>query len=240
MAEQITYTETHSVQDTDADVGGWMKPSALLRYAGRLANDQSHDLGMDDAFFRRIQRAYLLGKQTLEFDRIPRKGERLTFTTIPERSRRGANKRITLVQDETGERVAMVDSRWIVVDTTQNRIVRHPEELTEHHWNEEVPWELPQTMPRAETLLAGGTCRAGYSLCDLNGHLNNTCYLDVACDVLPLAQLRAHPVRRASVRYHREVPLGEEMELFYGRAGEGWYVVGRRQEQSAFEAFLGF
>lgn len=240
MAELITYTERHVVRDTDADINGWMKPAALLRYAGQAAMDQSCSLGMDSAFFKRIQRAYLLGKQSLEFRRIPRKDERLVFTTIPERSRRGTNKRLTTVTDGDGQEVALVDSRWIVVDTATNHIVRHPEELTEHHWNDAVPGELPQTMPKAAELASGGVCRASYSLCDINGHLNNTCYMDLACDVLPLEELRSQPVRRASIRYHREVPLGESMELLYGRAEGGWYVQGRRDGQTAFEAFLGF
>lgn len=240
MEEWSTYTETYTVSDTDADINGWLKPAALLRYAGQLATAQSCSLGMDNAFFRSIQRAYLLGKQSLEFRRVPRKDEKLVLTTIPERSRRGANKRLTIVKDAAGEEVALVDSRWIVVDTSTNRIVRHPEELTERHWNEEVQGELPQTMPKARELASGGVCRASYSLCDINGHLNNTFYLDLACDVLPLEELRAHPVRRASVRYHREVPLGESMELLYGRAEGGWYVQGRRAEQTAFEVFCGF
>lgn len=240
MAELITYTERHVVRDTDADINGWMKPSALLRYAEQLATDQSCSFGMDNTFYKSIQRAYLLGKQSLEFRRIPRKDERLAFTTIPERSRRGTNKRLTVVQDEAGQEVALVDSRWIFVDTEANRIVRHPEERTEQHWNNAVEGELPQTMPKAAELVSGGVCRASYSLCDINGHLNNTCYMDLACDVLPLEELRSHPVRRASIRYHREVPLGESMELLYGRAEGGWYVQGRRDGQTAFEAFLGF
>lgn len=240
MTEYITYTEHHTVRDTDADINGWMKPAALLRYAEQLATDQSCGLGMGEAFFKSIQRAYLLGKQSLEFRRVPRKDEKLEFVTIPERSRRGTNKRLTVVRDEAGQEVALVDSRWILVDTASGRIVRHPEELTERHWNAEVAGELPQSMPRAAELASAGTRCATYSLCDINGHLNNTCYLDLACDVLPLEELRQHPVRRVSVRYHREVPLGQSMELLYGPAEGGWYVLGRRDGQAAFEAFCGF
>lgn len=240
MAELITYTEHYVVQDTDADINGWMKPAALLRYAEQIATDQSCSLGMDNAFYKRIQRAYLLGKQSLEFRRVPQKDERLCFTTVPERSRHGTNKRLTVVKDEAGQEVALVDSRWIFVDTAEKRILRHPEGLTEQHWNEEVPGGLSQTMPKAAQLQSGGVCRASYSLCDVNGHLNNTCYLDIACDVLPLEELRRRPVRRAAVRYHREVPLGESMELLYGPVEGGWYVQGRREGQVSFEAFCGF
>lgn len=235
----IQYTETYQVRDTDADVNGWMKPSALLRYTEQIATDHARSVGMDDAYFKRLHRACLLGKQALEFARVPRKGEALLLVTLPERSRRGTNKRITEVRDAAGERIALVDSRWIIVDTLQNRIIRHPEEGGSA-WNDEVPGELPQTMPKAEQLMDAGVRCASYSLCDINGHLNNTCYLDLACDALPLEELRQHPVRRVSIRYHREVPLGETMALAYGRVEGGWYVLGSRDGQAAFEAFCGF
>jgi len=240
MAEQIRWTEEFVVQGADADFKDRMRPSALLRYAEQTVTHQMQQYGMDDAFFKSIHAVCLLGKQALEFVRVPQRGESLTYTCIPERSTRQPASSFCVVHDAAGQVVARVDSRWILVDTRNRQIIRHPSEATESAWNETVPDQLPQIMPRATELTDGGLCRARYSLCDKNGHINNACYLDIACDTLPLEELRLRPVRCAALRYHREMPLGSEMQLRYGPIEQGWYVRGEREGHAAFEAFCKF
>ena len=95
-------------------------------------------------------------------------------------------------------------------------------------------------MHKAKDLTFAGNWTAHYSLCDLNGHVNNSCYLDIACDALPLEVLRKGPLRFASIKYHREVPMGQSVQVFYAPSKEGWYVLGRREEHAAFECYLEF
>ena len=135
-------------------------------------------------------------------------------------------------------RVPAVDTRWTLVDTTASKIIRHIPEDMERYWSDTVEWELPLQVPKASALTSAGLRRAAYSLCDTNRHINNAAYLDVACDALPLEVVEQGPMRYAAVKYHRQVPLGEEMELFYGPAesedGPGWYVAGRREDKAAW------
>ena len=64
-------------------------------------------------------------------------------------------------------------------------------------------------------LLSKKMCIRDSSLCDLNGHVNNACYLDIACDALPLEVIKGGPLKFVSVKYHREIPLGSQVEVFY-------------------------
>mgnify|MGYP000004790478 CR=1 FL=1 len=69
-------------------------------------------------------------------------------------------------------------------------------------------------------------------MCDLNGHINNSLYLDIACDALPQEVVEAAPLSFASIKYHREVPMGQSVQVFYAPSGNGWYLLGRREEQN--------
>ena len=77
----------------------------------------------------------------------------------------------------------------------------------------------------------------------MNGHLNNTRYADIVCDVVPwqvwdmFAQISEfHPSS-----YHREVPRGESFTLRRARPAEDtFYFEGEREGKSAFEAQLIF
>ena len=192
------YTETATVLNADADFRSLLKPSALLRYVEQVSADHARVFGMDDKFFQDHNVAFLVGKQALQFVRVPRRTEALTLTTRAEHSRRGAIKRITTVTDAAGKLVATVDCRWILVDLTSGHIMREPNWTVENFWNETVEGELSLHTHRCKELTSAGECRASYSLCDLNGHINNAYYLDLACDALPPEVLQAGPVTFAA------------------------------------------
>ncbi|MGN0707564.1 MAG: acyl-[acyl-carrier-protein] thioesterase [Faecalibacterium sp.] len=232
------YVETTLVRNADADFRRSMKPSALLRCVEQVSTDHARMFGMDDAFFDSRHVAFLIGRQSLRFTRVPRRGEKLTLTTAPEQSRRGSLKRITAVTDAAGQEVALVDCRWILVDTERGHILREPTWSMEGFANETVEGELPQLVHRCKELTRAGVWEARYSLCDLNAHINNSCYLDIACDALPPEILSQGPVTFASIKYNHEVPMGESMEVFYGPSENGWYVVGQRESHHAFECYL--
>ena len=59
-------------------------------------------------------------------------------------------------------------------------------------------------------------------------------------DALPLEVVKGGPLKFVSVKYHREIPLGSQVEVFYAPSADGWYVVGRREEHAAFECYLEF
>ena len=74
------YTETATVLNADADFRSLLKPSALLRYVEQVSADHARAFGMDDKFFRDHNVAFLVGKQALQFVRVPRRTEALTLT----------------------------------------------------------------------------------------------------------------------------------------------------------------
>ena len=237
--EQFFYTETMTVMNADADFRSLLKPSALLRYVEQVSADHARTFGMTDQFFKDYGVAFLVGKQALKFDRVPQRAEKLTLLTRVEASRRGSVKRITTVTDAEGKQVAMVDCRWIVVSLAENRILREPGWTVDGFWNETVEGELPLQLHKCrEGLTSAGEWTVRYSQCDLNGHLNNAFYLDLVCDALPLDVVRKGPVTFASINYHREVPMGETVEVFYAPSAEGWYIIGKHNGQTSFECYV--
>ena len=214
--EQNYYVQNAVVQNADADFRSLLKPSALLRYVEQVSADHARAFGMTDAFFKERGVAFLVGKQALRFDRVPSRTEKLTLTTRAENSKRGSIKRITTATDEAGQQVAMVDCRWIVEEG------------------------LPLHLHKTKELTEAGEWTAYYSQCDLNGHINNAFYLDIACDVLPLDVVKQAPMTFASISYHREVPLGGKIKLFYAPSADGWYVIGKHEGLTNFECYLEF
>ena len=185
----------------------------------------------------------MLAKLALHIDRTPRVDEELTLVTQPECCKRAVNKRITHFYDADGTEVAVIDSRWVLIDIDKRIILRkHPEQFADY-WTEDVPFALPMKMPKAapEACEVVGEPTASYSRCDMNGHLNNTRYADILCDALPWSVWEQGTVQDLLLFYHREVPRGESFTLSRARTGEKqYYFNGEREGKSAFEASITF
>ena len=239
----VTYTQTYTICRHDGDHHGNAKPGALLRYGQQIATMHAEAAGLNDELYAATHTAYVLAKLALHIDRTPRVDETLTVTTRPERCKRAVNKRITFFYDAAGQQVAVLDSRWVLIDTDKRLILRkHPEAFNDC-WAEDVPFELPMKMVKAapEDCAPAGEYTATYSRCDMNGHMNNTRYVDILCDALPWNVWDEGEVRDLKVYYHREVPRGASFALLQAQTGEKqYYFCGQREEKASFEASITF
>ena len=239
----VTYTQTYTICRHDGDHHGNAKPGALLRYGQQIATMHAEAAGLNDELYAATHTAYVLAKLALHIDRTPRVDETLTVTTRPERCKRAVNKRITFFYDAAGQQVAVLDSRWVLIDTDKRLILRkHPEAFNDC-WAEDVPFELPMKMVKAapEDCAPAGEYTATYSRCDMNGHMNNTRYVDILCDALPWNVWDEGEVCDLKVYYHREVPRGASFALLQAQTGEKqYYFCGQREEKAAFEASITF
>ena len=239
----VTYTQTYTICRHDGDHHGNAKPGALLRYGQQIATMHAEAAGLNDELYAATHTAYVLAKLALHIDRTPRVDETLTVTTRPERCKRAVNKRVTFFYDAAGQQVAVLDSRWVLIDTDKRLILRkHPEAFNDC-WAEDVPFELPMKMVKAapEDCAPAGEYTATYSRCDMNGHMNNTRYVDILCDALPWNVWDEGEVRDLKVYYHREVPRGASFALLQAQTGEKqYYFCGQREEKASFEASITF
>ncbi len=172
----------------------------------QAAADHARAYGMDDAFFKGHHTAFLVGKQAAQGHPDACAPKKLTFVTACEPCKKGSMKRLTRILDEAGKECALMDSRWIMVDTDR-RVHPAPALLAYARLLERgcPEGELPQLVHKAKELTCAGSRTASYSMCDLNGHINNSLYLDIACDALPQEVVEAGPLKFVSVKYHREI-----------------------------------
>ena len=55
---------------------------------------------------------------------------------------------------------------------------------------------------------------------------------------LSLIHICDHVVKFASINYHREVPMGQQVEVFYTPSDDGWYFIAKHADKTAFECYL--
>ena len=77
-----------------------------------------------------------------------------------------------------------------------------------------------------------------YSYVDINGHMNNTRYFDLAEDSIPAAAA-GRALRSVLIEYANEARHGEELVVRWGQAGDDWYLTGEA-DKCVFRMRLGY
>ena len=182
--------------------------------------------------YRRAEtsRAEMLALQRAEIARWPEYDETVTLKTWPGKSMHLFFPRYYTLQDEQGSVLVRASALWALMDR-QSRSMIFPEEA-----GIEIPGaELAEAcaLPRAvKPISATDETRftVPYSYADLNGHMNNTRYLDLAQDVLPAA-LRQRPITRLEIEHSAEARVDQTLTLRFGGEGDDWFVQGEGEKR---------
>lgn len=236
------YAEQWLVNRHDGDFYGDIKPASILRYVQQVSTAHAYHLGITDEVYARTHTAYVLAKIAMHISRTPHVDETLTLVTEPEQLKHAVNKRITTLYDARGQEMVVVDSRWVLIDVDKRMILRkHPDEIALWHNDVERSLSMRMTKAKADVWESMGTRTAVYSLCDMNGHMNNSRYIDVVCDALPWDWWDHWTLEDLVIYYHKEVPRGEQFALYRAQtAPNQWYFCGVREGKNCFEASLTF
>lgn len=207
------YTTTFPVTTAHVDRFGRCKPSSLLRFAQDAAGEHCVLLGTDWDSMAKKNCFWAVIRQRMEITRLPGTGDIVTVKTWPMPTTRVAYPRATEGYDADGNLLFKVISIWVVMDMTTRAMVLPGKSGID------VPGITTGTELKAPTGLrsADFTCedirRVSFSDLDVNGHMNNTRYLDWLCDLLPSEFHREHPMKAVTICYMSEALEGQQLHL---------------------------
>ena len=212
------YTKKFHIPSFAADRFDRLKPSYLLGLAQEVAGDHSALLEAD---YANTGLYWVVTRLKVQITRLPASGETVTLETWPMPTTRVAFPRSTIAYDEQGQEVFRMLSLWVLMDPASRAMVLPGKsgvaiEGTVRGLEPAIPRSLaPQAMENQMLR------RVHYTQLDVNGHMNNTRYLDWVEDLLPAQFHWEHPVKEFTVCYLNEAMEGEEVALNWQLDGEG-------------------
>ena len=215
---QPVYTKQFQIPSFAADRFDRLKPSYLLGLAQEVAGDHSALLGAD---YQSTGLYWVVTRLKVQITRLPASGETITLETWPMPTTRVAFPRSTIAYDENGQEVFRMLSLWVLLDPA-NRAMVLPGKSGIHI--EGTVRGLEPAVPRSlspQQLEQQMLRRVHYTQLDVNGHMNNTRYLDWVEDLLPADFHRDHPVKEFTVCYLSEALEGDEVALHWQLTEEG-------------------
>ena len=216
------------VRGFDCDGRGLLRAGCALRYLQEAAGGHLESLGL--GYQRLFEEGvfFVLTGQAFRVLRPPHRGERLTAATGPIAPAGGVRMfRETVLIGEDGVLCAESQSAWALLDVATGRPLRpsrfgHRLPLLGGEWK---PFADPAHLRIPEPQQPCGEREVRASDLDVNRHMNNAVYADLALDCFPDELLGSGGVGELRICYRRQARLGEHIALRRDRQG-AWFLAG--------------
>ena len=160
-------------------------------------------------------------RNRVQITRLPKENETITVETWPMPTTRTAYPRSTVAYDEQGQELFRCISLWVLMDVNTRTMILPGKSGVEL---EGTLRGIELANPRSLALHTGNN-RRSRSVCftdlDVNGHMNNTRYLDWIMDLLPSAFHRHRPVKDFTLCYMSEALEGQDLTVAWNTDSDG-------------------
>ena len=208
-----TYTQEFRIASYQTDLTARMKPSAILEIMQEMAGAHAEMLNVGRSRLDPMNLAWVLTRVEVRMERYPRSGEMIQVETFPMPNRRVFFPRYFIFRDSEGKQIGCAGSMWVVLDITTRKMANAAEIVASMPDNSDLnaPMGMPATVEEIAAASQESLRIPVYTDLDVNGHVNNTRYLDWCCNALGIDVMRTHEMRRFAVNYNQEILPGQEV-----------------------------
>ena len=221
------YRQDFQVLSSDVDLQRQMRLSTLFTKLQEAAIAHTIDLGVPREKTLDKGLLWAVTQYRAIIHRLPEYDEKVTLLSWPGRTMHLYFPRYFRIVDPKGLVLFEAVSLWVLIDSKTRGIVfpeSHDIYIKEIVTGNELP--MPGRI-RREEVSSRKDFRVPYSYVDLNGHMNNARYYDLAVDLMPAA-LRGRKLRELSSEYIGESTAGRYIKSGLHRIG-GFFLHLRRE-----------
>lgn len=224
------YSQQLRLRNKDVNMHRRLRTSVLFELLQEASIRHTEELKMGREMTLDRGLLWMVTLQRAEIERMPVYDERITVESWPGDTLHLLFPRYYRVLDEAGQTLLRASALWALVDQQTRRMVfpdRYGVHIAGVKTGQEPALPTPPTRAKGEVTTA---FTVPYSYVDLNGHMNNTRYFDLAEDLIPAAA-EGRELRAIAVEYANEARLGDELRVTLEREGESFRVSGDTEKK---------
>lgn len=218
----MIFNENFKIQSKDIGKGNCIKNRGILEIFENIATHHSDIVGYGPNDVENTQITWILLDWKLQVLKRPRYGQILNVNTwgrtIAGELKKTYTYRDFEMYDEDNNLCAIGTSKWVVVNINTGKIMKIEEELIKKYQieNKNV-FNLDELdkIKAPEVFDNEITYKISRRDIDLNGHMHNLYYLDLAYEALPEDVYEKRPFNNVRIQYKREVKIGDVIKCKY-------------------------
>lgn len=226
--------------DTEKEIAGAarIRPGDLARWMERATEAHLESYGLSRAGLKAEGKIWVISWTSIDILRMPQLGEQLLLRLWPGKPRGGMYSRRYAFCTVSGEPLACAASLFALMDSQTRKMAEGTGQVKAIPV---VTQENEQPLPKMRmNFPEQADCRIRRTVTpeeiDLNGHLNNTHYIDWAEDVLDTLGASESGMKSLWIQYSRELKEGQEVVLACSLTEEALYIRGLDHDTEAFLA----
>ncbi len=216
------FVRTFDLCASQTDFNARIRPGAILEIMQELAGAHAEALGIGRETLLKENLVWILIRLEVQMERYPAFGERITVETFPMPHRRTFFPRFFIFRDATGKQIGCASSLWALMNMETRRMSSPAPVLALMPDNSDLtpPLGMPGGIAVPEVPPVSDTLVPRYTDLDLNGHVNNTRYIDFCCNALGIDTMQASELAAFTIHFQQEILPGTSVNTELCRNGE--------------------
>lgn len=164
----------------------------------------------------------------IQFINRPKYGETLTIKTWSRYSSKLYCYRDFEIYDSNQKLVAIASSKWVLIDVSKGRIAKLEDELMElYNPENKSVFNIVEIDKISEPTSIDNTInyRIRKADIDVNNHVNNLCYVDIALEAFPGSTNEFNSCNNFEIMYKHQIRLDDEVDVSFTVQNNENYVV---------------
>ena len=227
------YETEFEILASDVDMQRRLRLSRLFTMIQEISIAHTKALGMgrDKTLDRGL--LWVVTMQRVDVKRLPLYDEKVRLETWAGRTMHVMFPRFYRMTDENGETLLTASGFWMLIhEKTRAMAFPDKEGIVIPETKTGFEPSLPSA-PKSIDISAEIPYTVPYSAIDINGHMNNARYLDVAENVMPEA-LRAREIARVTCEYAAEIRPEDTVDLETGADENAFFMACMRDGKRLF------
>lgn len=216
---------------------------AIFSYLEDIAAIHSGKAGCGIFDMPNTKLTWLLLEWKLEVIRRPNYLEKIKVVTWSKEAVKCYAYRDFEIFDVEGNVIAKAASKWVLFDIEKCKIVKVPTALHEKYYPEENKnafdsEELFEKIKEPENYQSEISYKIRRSDIDVNNHVHNLNYIELANEALPEDVYRGALFKNVRITYKKEIKLGEIIKCKYAFKDNKYIVVVKSEDESVLHAII--
>ncbi len=206
---------------------------SLLKIMQDVSGLHSASVGYGALDIETKKRAWMILDWKMKVLKRPKYNDEINAQTWSRKAERLYAYRDFELKDKEGNIVAIGTSRWILVDIDRRRPVRLTSDITDLYESETDKSVFSEEMEdiKSEDYLFKKDYAIQRRDIDINGHMHNLNYLDMAYEVLPEDVYKNKVFDNIRIVYKKEIMYGQKVECYYEEQDNKHIITAKCEEK---------